>query len=103
MNVLHIQSSPRGERSNSIALTNAFLSASRKVVPEINEDVLNVWDERLPEFDSAAIEAKYKGVAGTAMNDAETSVWNLIQSLAARFKRADRIVELADGKLSPAR
>jgi len=92
MNVLHMQSSPRGDRSNSIALTNAFLSASRKVVPEINEDVLNVWDEKLPEFDSAAIEAKYKGVAGTAMNDAETRVWNRIQSLVARFKRADRIV-----------
>jgi FMN-dependent NADH-azoreductase len=99
MKVLHIQSSPRGDRSNSIALTNPFLSASRKVVPEINEDVLNVWDERLPEFDSAAIEAKYKGVAGTAMNDAETSVWNRIQSLASRFKRADRIVVVRCGIL----
>ncbi len=92
MNVLHIQSSPRSDRSNSIALTNAFLSASRKIVPDIDEDVLNVWDERLPEFDNAAIEAKYKGVAGTAMNDAETAVWNRIKALVARFKRADRIV-----------
>jgi len=92
MNVLHIQSSPRSDRSNSIALTNAFLSASRKIVPAINEDVLNVWDERLPEFDYAAIEAKYKGVAGTAMNEAETAVWNRIKALVARFKRADRIV-----------
>src|SRR6267378_7266518 len=92
MNVLHIQSSPRGDRSNSIALTNVFLSASRKVLPAIDEDVLNVWDERLPEFDNAAIEAKYKGVARTPMNETETRVWNRIQSLAARFKRADRIV-----------
>src|ERR1700720_4993468 len=43
MNVLHIQSSPRGDKSNSIALTNAFLSASRKVLPVINEDVLSVY------------------------------------------------------------
>jgi len=92
MNVLHIQSSPRGDRSNSIALTNAFLSVSRKVLPAIDEDVLNVWDERLPEFDNAAIDAKYKGVAGSAMNEAETRVWNRIQALVARFKRADRIV-----------
>ena len=48
MNVLHIQSSPRGDKSNSIALTNAFLAASRKLLPEINEDFLNVWDENLP-------------------------------------------------------
>jgi Flavodoxin-like fold len=58
MNVLHIQSSPRGDKSNSIALTNAFFSASRKVLPVINEDVLNVWDENLPEFDAASIGAK---------------------------------------------
>src|SRR3981189_921129 len=92
VNVLHIQSSPRADKSNSIALTNAFLSASRKIIPAINEDVLNVWDERLPEFDNAAIDAKYKGVAGTAMNEAETAVWDRIQTLVARFKRADRIV-----------
>jgi FMN-dependent NADH-azoreductase len=49
MNVLHIQSSPRGDKSNSIALPNAFLSASRKVLPAINEDILNIWNESLPE------------------------------------------------------
>ena len=92
VNVLHIQSSPRADKSNSIALTNAFLSASRKIIPGINEDVLNVWDERLPEFDNAAIDAKYKGVAGSVMNEAETAVWNRIQALVARFKRSDRIV-----------
>jgi FMN-dependent NADH-azoreductase len=58
MNVLHIQSSPRGDKSNSIALTKAFLSASRKVLSTIDEDVLNIWDENLPEFDAASIGAK---------------------------------------------
>src|SRR5258708_22087588 len=92
MNVLHIQSSPRGSKSNSIALTDAFITAYRNAVPSVTVDVMNVWDERLPEFDQAAIEAKYKGVAGSAMNEAETRVWDRIQALAARFKRADRIV-----------
>jgi len=54
MNVLHIQSSPRADKSNSIALTKAFLLASRKVLPTIAEDVLNIWDENLPEFDAAS-------------------------------------------------
>jgi FMN-dependent NADH-azoreductase len=92
MNVLHIQSSPRGSKSNSIALTDAFVTAYRNAVPSITLDVMNVWEERLPEFDQAAIDAKYKGVAGSAMNEAETRVWDRIQALAARFKRADRIV-----------
>src|SRR5208282_5898696 len=61
-------------------------------VPSVIVDVMNVWDERLPEFDNAAIDAKYKGVAGSAMNEAETRVWNRIQELVARFKQADGIV-----------
>ncbi len=61
-------------------------------MPSVTVDVMNVWDERLPEFDNAAIDAKYKGVAGSAMNEAETGVWNRIKALVARFKQADRIV-----------
>lgn len=92
MNLLKIDASPRGSKSNSLALTNAFVTAYRDAVPSLTVDAMNVWDEKLPEFDNPAIDAKYKGVAGTAMNDAETSVWNRIKELVARFKRADRIV-----------
>jgi FMN-dependent NADH-azoreductase len=92
MNVLHIQSSPRGAKSNSIALTNAFLSASRKVLPAIDEDILNVWDENLPEFDAASIGAKYKAIKHQQMSDAESHTWNRILELMGRFQRANRIV-----------
>ncbi|HLX04493.1 MAG TPA: NAD(P)H-dependent oxidoreductase [Candidatus Binatus sp.] len=92
MNVLHIQSSPRGDRSYSIALTNAFLSASRKVLPVINEDILNVWDENLPEFDAASIGAKYKAIKHEPMTDAEAHTWKRIVELIGRFQRANRIV-----------
>jgi FMN-dependent NADH-azoreductase len=92
MNLLKIDASPRGSKSNSIALTDAFVAAYRDVVPSVAVDAINVWDEKLPEFDNAAIDAKYKGVAGTAMNEAETAVWNRIKALVARFKQADRIV-----------
>jgi FMN-dependent NADH-azoreductase len=92
MNVLHIQSSPRGDKSNSIALTNAFLSASRKVFPAIDEDVLNVWHENLPEFDAASIGAKYKAIRHEPMTEKESLTWNRIQELIGRFQRANRIV-----------
>ena len=92
MNVLHIQSSPRGENSNSIALTRAFIAASRKVLPTINEDVLNIWDEKLPEFDAASIGAKYKAIKHELMTEAESRTWNRILELIERFQRADRIV-----------
>jgi FMN-dependent NADH-azoreductase len=92
MNVLHIQSSPRGDKSNSIALTNAFLSASRKAFPAIDEDILNVWNENLPEFDTSSIGAKYKAINHQPMTDAETRTWNRILELIGRFQRANRIV-----------
>ena len=92
MHLLKIDASPRGSKSNSIALTDAFVTAYRDAMPSVTVDAMNVWDERLPEFDNAAIDAKYKGVAGSAMNEAETRVWNRIQALVVRFKRADRIV-----------
>jgi FMN-dependent NADH-azoreductase len=92
MNVLHIQSSPRGDKSKSIALTNAFLSASRKVFPAIDEDILNVWNENLPEFDTASIGAKYKAINNQPMTDAESRTWTRILELIGRFQRANRIV-----------
>ena len=75
-----------------MALTDAFVTAYTDALPSVTVDVMNVWDEKLPEFDNAAIDAKYKGVAGSTMNEAETGVWNRIHTLVARFKRADRIV-----------
>ena len=92
MYLLNIQSSPRRTRSASIAVADAFVETYRQVCPEVIVDTLNVWEENLPEFDQEAIGAKYKGINKEPMNEAEQKVWDRIQELVARFKRADRIV-----------
>ena len=92
MYLLHIQSSPRRSRSASIAVADAFLETYRQVCPEVIVDTLNVWEENLPEFDQEAIGAKYKGINQQPMDEAEQKVWDRIQELVARFKRADRLV-----------
>jgi FMN-dependent NADH-azoreductase len=92
MRILNIVSSPRGPQSASIAIVNYFLDAYRKVSDSIEIDTMNVWEENLPEFDSKAIGAKYKGVSKEPMNDTELLVWTCIQSLVKRFQEADRIV-----------
>src|SRR5260370_34425263 len=92
MYLLNIQSSPRRTRSASSAVADAFLEAYRQVCPEVIVDTLNVWDEKLPEFDQEAIGAKYKGINQEPMDEAEQKVWARIQELVARFKRADRLV-----------
>jgi FMN-dependent NADH-azoreductase len=59
MHLLNIQSSPRGPKSASIAVADAFLQAYRQACPEFTVDTLNVWEENLPDFDQEAIGAKY--------------------------------------------
>jgi FMN-dependent NADH-azoreductase len=90
--LLEIQSSPRGEPSDSITLTEAFVQACKSDNNSIVVDTLNVWHERLPEFDYDAIGAKYKAVKHETMTAAESKVWERIQSLIRRFQSADRIV-----------
>jgi FMN-dependent NADH-azoreductase len=92
MHLLYIQSSPRGPRSVSTAVANAFLQAYRKVCRELTVDTLNVWEENLPEFDQEAIGAKYKGINQEPMDSSEAAVWDKIKELAARFQRANRIL-----------
>jgi FMN-dependent NADH-azoreductase len=71
MHLLYIQSSPRGPKSVSISVTDAFLEAYRQACPELTVDTLNVWEENLPEFDQEAIGAKYKGINKEPMDQAE--------------------------------
>jgi FMN-dependent NADH-azoreductase len=92
MNILHIQSSPRGKSSNSIALTNAFIDACWSRDNSLVIDTMSVWNENLPEFDSEAIGAKCKAFKNEPMTKKETAVWHKIQTLIQRFQRADRIV-----------
>ena len=75
MRLLNIESSPRGSRSASIAVTSAFVEAYRQAYPGVIVDTLNVWEEKLPDFDQEAIGAKYKGVYKQPMDQAETAVW----------------------------
>ena len=55
-------------------------------------DTLNVWKEKLPDFNQEAIGAKYKGINKEPMDQVEAAVWDKIQELAVRFQQADRIV-----------
>lgn len=92
MRLLEIQSSPRGESSDSITLTKSFIEACKSDNASIVVDTLNVWHERLPEFDYQAIGAKYKAVKHETMTEVESNVWERIQLLIGRFQNADRIV-----------
>jgi hypothetical protein len=89
--LLNIQSSPRGAKSASIAVTKAFLDAYQALHSDATIDTMNVWEENLRDFDQEAIGAQYKGVNKEPMDQAETAVWGKIQELALRFQQAGRV------------
>jgi FMN-dependent NADH-azoreductase len=92
MRLLNIVTSPRRERSASIAVIDSFLLEYQKRIKGVVVDTLDVWTESLPEFDAEAIGAKYKGVSGEAMTSSERATWEKIRELASRFQKADRVV-----------
>jgi FMN-dependent NADH-azoreductase len=92
MRLLNIVTSPRRERSASIAVIDSFLLEYQKRIKGVVVDTLDVWTESLPEFDAEAIGAKYKGVSGEAMTSSERATWEKIRELASPFQKADRIV-----------
>jgi FMN-dependent NADH-azoreductase len=83
MRLLNIVTSPRRERSASIAVIDSFLLEYQKRIKGVVVDTLDVWTESLPEFDAEAIGAKYKGVSGEAMTSSERATWEKIRELAS--------------------
>ncbi len=91
-NLLYVESSPRKQRSASIEVARAFLDAYRASHSDHTIETIDVWNLALPEFDGAAIEAKYAGIEGRERTDEQKRVWKTIESLARPFKEADTIV-----------
>lgn len=89
--ILYVQASPRGTHSASAQVAHAYIDAL-KARGQVNVDLLDVWHENLPEFNGAAMEAKYAGLAGQALNAPQQAAWNAIKALGARFSNADQIV-----------
>lgn len=91
-NLLYIEASPRKQRSASIEVAQAFLGAWRETHAEGAVDTLDVWSMPLPEFDGAALDAKYAGLAGTPLTAVQSRAWAAIRALAARFQRAEHLL-----------
>ena len=56
--LLHIVASPRGDKSNTLKVSQVFLDAYREKYPDAEIRELNVWTRQLPEFDGEGAAAK---------------------------------------------
>jgi FMN-dependent NADH-azoreductase len=90
--VLHIEASPRADRSWSSKAARDFLRRLKQRLPKAEVDRFNIWTEDLPSFDGAAIDAKYATLSKTPLTDAQEEAWKLIGHYVARLDAADAIL-----------
>jgi FMN-dependent NADH-azoreductase len=89
--LLHLSCSPRAE-SESSAAARLFVEDFRKARPDWDIDVMDLWRDRLPEFDGAILEAKYSRLKGQPFTDAQRDAFAVAERIAIRFELADRVV-----------
>jgi FMN-dependent NADH-azoreductase len=87
--LLHISASPRGGRSESLAIARTFLETLADRRPEITVDTFDLWDGTLPPFGPAATAAKMAVFAGEQPTGAEAAAWQAAERVFRRFAAAD--------------
>lgn len=90
--LLHIECSPRKQRSASLQVARSFIDRYLEHHPQTHVETLDLWGTPLPEFGEDAMNAKYAGLNGTPLTPAQQSAWNELKHLAAYLQRADLIV-----------
>jgi len=90
--LLYIQASPRGERSYSTRVADAFVSVYDETHPDDTVRILNVFEANLPSFDGPAVQAKYSILHGIDHTEQERLAWKTVEAVIQEFLSADRYV-----------
>jgi FMN-dependent NADH-azoreductase len=88
--LLYIQASPRGKRSKSNAVADAFIEAFRIAQPQDEVETLNVFTTDLPAFDGFTVQAKYSIMHGKEHSSEEAAAWKTVEKVIEQFKSADK-------------
>ncbi len=90
--LLHVSASPRGARSESLALATTFLDTYREHNPLHTVDDFDLWDGTLPDFGPAAAAAKMAVFAGEEPAGPAAKAWARAEATFRRFDSYDRYV-----------
>jgi FMN-dependent NADH-azoreductase len=88
--LLHIECSPRKDRSTSIMVAREFLQAYQSARPGDEVETLDLWSIRMPELDGQTINAKYRILHGHEHTAAEADAWKAVVDLFEAFNQADK-------------
>ena len=89
MKINYIECSPRGERSHSTKIAQAYIEQAKKNIPDLELNHINPWLLNLPEFDGDMLNAKYSVIRGTDPSADEVSAWSNVKKIFDEFNNAD--------------
>lgn len=89
MKLLYVKGSPRGEKSTSARVADAFLTAYRAKHPDAEIDEIDLWREPLPEFDGDKAAAKMSFFGEGDLKGSRRTAWDEIVAITNRFTSAD--------------
>jgi FMN-dependent NADH-azoreductase len=90
--VLYIKASPMREHSYSVAAADAFIGEYKKAHPQDEIKVLDLFMEKLPNFDFTAASGKYKVMHNQPHSKEEKRAWDKVVAIIEEFKSADKYV-----------
>lgn len=90
--LLHVEASPRGDRSASVTVAKHFIDAYKAAHPGDTVETLDLWHTDLPEFNGATIDAKYAVMHGQQHTPEQLQAWQKVVAVADHFKSADKYV-----------
>jgi FMN-dependent NADH-azoreductase len=90
--LLYIKASPRGPRSHSIAVADAFLETYQEKNPEDIVATKNLFEENLPPFDGAVLQAKYNVIHGLTHNQEQIRAWHGVERYVDELKACAKLV-----------
>jgi FMN-dependent NADH-azoreductase len=89
--LFHLRVSPRPDSASS-AGAEAFLARFRETHPNWDIDTLDLAAESLPEFEGAALDAKYARTSGRAFNQPQRDAFAVIERMVVRLSLAERVL-----------
>jgi len=87
--LLHIDASPRGPRSRSRNVTQAFLQNLQSHKPALQVSTLDLWHSKLPDLGEGMIEGRYDLIMGQDVPADVASAWKEISGYCERFLSYD--------------
>lgn len=90
--ILHIDASPRGERSRSRAVAQRYIDAVLTQTPGASVERLDVWSAALPSLGDGMIESRYALIHGQPVAAEHAAAWERIAGIVRHFLSFDHYV-----------